>query len=523
MSTENDSSAILPLLQQMAQFFSVRNRRAFLVGGSVRDLLLHVPCADWDIATDGDAPRLARELADMLGGYYAYMNDKACRITIKHQQDKPTEPEEAIQTVKTTEATETRETVLDIAPLRGDAIEADLSLRDFTLNALAVPLSDLVSHLAAGTPLPLIDPLHGADDLAVHCLRAASAATFQQDPLRMLRAIRFMQHYQLTLEPQSEAMLVRDAPLLVKVAPERVHDELYAILTPDGGAERLRFMDSHGLFTVLFPEFAPARGMLQPELHHWDVLEHSLETVGSLERLAALLQAPPPESDLLATAELGAIAEIRELLQEAQQQGIFRFDDVLSPPMKLAALLHDIGKTVTFTTDEEGHIHFYGHPQAGVPLAQQIMRRLSASTQDRRLVQQVVAHHMRPGQLSHDTLTPRAIRRYFVDLGPVGINVALISLADHLAMRGPGPLGTPWERHLATVQQLLTAYIRERKRLLPPRLLQGDELMHRLNIPPGPLVGHLLEQIAEAQAEGSIHSKAEALWLAEERLARPDP
>jgi poly(A) polymerase len=515
MNTKNDSSEVLPLLQQVAQFFSAHGRRAFLVGGSVRDLLLHVPCADWDIATDGDAPRLARELANTLGGYYAYMNDKACRITIKHQQQ-TIEPEEA------REATETRETVLDIAPLHGAFIEADLCLRDFTLNALAVPLNDLVPHLAAGTPLPLIDPLHGADDLAAHRLRAVSDASFQQDPLRMLRAVRFMQRYQLTLEQQSEAMLVRDAPLLFRVASERVHDELYALLAPAGAAERLRFLDSHNLFTVLFPEFAPARGMPQPGLHHWDVLEHSLETVGSLERLAAILQAPPAEGDPLASAELDDIAEIRELLTEAEQQGIFRYAGMVSTPMKLAALLHDIGKTVTFTTDAGGHIHFYGHPQAGVPLAQHIMRRLSTSTQDSRLVQQVVAHHMRPGQLSHDTLTPRAIRRYFVDLGPVGINVALISLADHLAMRGPEPLGTTWERHLGTVRQLLTAYIRERKRLLPPRLLQGDELMHRLHIAPGPLVGYLLEQIAEAQAEGSIHSKEEALWLAEERLARPD-
>ena len=89
-------------------------------------------------------------------------------------------------------------------------------------------------------------------------------------------------------------------------------------------------------------------------------------------------------------------------------------------------------------------------------------------------------------------------------------------------MRGPEPLNTAWERHLATVRQLLTAYIRERKRILPPRLLQGDELMHRLHIAPGPLVGYLLDQIAEAQAEGTIHSKEEALWLAQERLARPN-
>ncbi len=186
--------------------------------------------------------------------------------------------------------------------------------------------------------------------------------------------------------------------------------------------------------------------------------------------------------------------------------------------MKLAALLHDIGKTVTYTRSEEGDIRFYGHPQAGIPLTQQILRRLNGSIHERRLAQQVAGHHMRPGQLSRDPITQRAIRRYFVDLGPTGIYVALISLADHLAMRGPEPLTTSWERHLATVRLLLNAYIRERESILPPRLIQPDELIHRLNLTPGPIIGQLLEAIAEAQADGKLHSKEEALWLAEEQL-----
>jgi poly(A) polymerase len=155
-----------------------------------------------------------------------------------------------------------------------------------------------------------------------------------------------------------------------------------------------------------------------------------------------------------------------------------------------------------------------------VPLAQRVLKQLSASTHDRRLVQQVVAHHMRPGQLSHDKVTERAIRRYFVELGPTGIHVALVALADHLSMRGPQPLTDAWERHLATVRLLLTRYIRERSRILPPRLIQGEELMRRLRLEPGPIIGQLLEHIAEAQAEGRIHSKDEALWLAEEKLNR---
>jgi putative nucleotidyltransferase with HDIG domain len=188
--------------------------------------------------------------------------------------------------------------------------------------------------------------------------------------------------------------------------------------------------------------------------------------------------------------------------------------------MKLAALLHDIGKPATFSVDENGGIHFYNHPQAGVPLVEQITRRLNTSTQDRRLAQQVAAHHMRPGQLGQlDLVTERAIRRYFVDLGPTGIYVALISLADHLATLGPQPLSDAWKGHLAVVRLLLTRYVRERERILPPRLVSPEELMRRLSLEPGPRVGQLLEYLAEAQADGKIHSKEEAIWLAEEWIA----
>ena len=126
---------------------------------------------------------------------------------------------------------------------------------------------------------------------------------------------------------------------------------------------------------------------------------------------------------------------------------------------------------------------------------------------------------MRPGQLGQDgPVTPRAIRRYFVDLGPTGIYVALISLADHLATLGPQPAKDSWQRHLAVVRLLLTGYIRERESILPPRLISPEELMRRLKLQPGPIIGQLLDLIAEAQAEGTIHSKEEAVWFAEEKV-----
>ena len=372
----------------------------------------------------------------------------------------------------------------------------------------------LAPDTRTGGGLNLIDPLHGLADLAAHRLKAVNAEVFRRDPLRMLRAVRLMMRYGLEIDRWTEELIIRDAALLTQVAAERVHDELYTLLGPAGATERLRFLDEHGLFTVIFPEFVVARAMRQPGPHHWDVLEHSLESVGALERVARMV-----EQDSESTGREDDLAEIRVLLREAETQGIFAFERLKAPGMKMAALLHDIGKTVTYSEDEDGGIHFYNHPQAGVPLVEQVMRRLCASTQDRRLAQLVSAHHMRPGQLGQDgPVTPRAIRRYFVDLGPTGIYVALFSLADHLATLGPQPVTNSWERHLGVVRLLLTSYIRERERILPPRLISPEELMRRLNLEPGPLVGQLLDLIAEAQAEGTIHSKEEALWLAEERV-----
>ncbi len=495
MRVELVDTGTLRLLREAARFFEEQHQRAFLVGGSVRNIVLGEPCVDWDIVIEREASAQARRLAERLGGHYAHMHEKASRVVVKGEQ----------------------ETVFDISQLGSNSLEADLRLRDFTLDAIAAPLASVVEHFENGTSIQFVDPLRGLADAEAHLLRVVDSDVFRRDPLRMLRAIRFAMRYSLTIDPSTEGLLMRDAALLPQVAPERIREELYAILAPDGATERLRKLDAYGLFTVLVPEFRPARGMRQPFPHYWDVLEHSFKSVGMLERLAALLPQEPESIRSSPLEQEGHLVEIAALLREAEQQGIFQFSTLTTPGMKLATLLHDIGKPATYALDREGGIHFYGHPQAGVPLAGQILKRLSASTADRRLVQQATAHHMRPGQLGQaGPVTPRAIRRYFVDLGHTGILIAVLSLADHLATLGPQPLNEHWTRHLSTVQLLLTSYIRERESILPTQLVSAPDLMRRLKLQPGPLVGQLLEQIAEAQADGRIHSREEALWLAEE-------
>lgn len=496
-------------LMQVAQFFADQQAQIYLVGGSLRNLLLGDPCGDWDLVTDGEAHKLARRLADRLGGFYAHMHEKASRVVVRF----PSGGEDL---------------VLDIAPLRGLSLEEDLRARDFTLNALAAPLEVVLEQLARSgsldaSSLALIDPTGGLTDLQQRRLRAVDAEVFRHDPLRMLRALRLSRRYTLAMAAETEKLIRRDATLLPRVAVERIQAELSALLAQSDALSQLYRLDTCGLLMVLFPELQAACGMRQPSPHYWDVLEHSLQSVHFLEVLAAALETAPdtPFAPALAAtaADAEALREIRELLREGEQQEVFRFADLHTARMKLAALLHDIGKPLTYTIDGQGAIHFYGHPQVGVPVASGIMARLSASTQDRRLVQLVTAHHMRPGQLGQDgPVTPRAIRRYFVDLGPTGILVALFSLADHLATLGPQPLTMAWSRHLSVARLLLTSYIRERSTILPPRLVRADELMSRLRLQPGPILGRLLEAIAEAQAEGRIHSREEAILLAREYI-----
>ncbi|HEY1350606.1 MAG TPA: HD domain-containing protein [Ktedonobacteraceae bacterium] len=485
---------MLRVLTETANFFAEQQAQVYLVGGSLRDLLFEEPCVDWDLVTDGEAHTLARLLANRLGGSYAYLHEKASRVVLCPEQ------------------TATQH-IFDISPLYGRSLEEDLRTRDFTLNALAAPLTDVVKYLngsETGIYHFLIDPLYGHADLQNRLLRVVDADTFRRDPLRMLRALRLAKRFKLTLAAQTKTLLQRDCSLLTRVAVERIHQEIYSVLSTQGALDWLHELDTYGLLTTLIPEMQAARALRQPPPHYWDVLEHSLQSVAALETLTAALQDPTD----IAGEELG---ELRALLYDGEQQGIFHFAELQAPRMKLAALLHDIGKPQTHTIDVRGDIHFYGHPQLGAPIASEIMRRLSASTQDRRLAQMVAAHHMRPGQLGQDSVvTPRAIRRYFVDLGPIGILVALFSLADHLATLGPQPRVQAWTRHLSVVRLLLTGYIREREKILPPRLVHSEELMSRLKLQPGPILGQLLDLIAEAQAEGTIHSREEAILLARE-------
>src|SRR4029453_15654404 len=231
-----------------------RQRPPVLVGGAVRDALGGGgrgmrPIADLDVAVPSGALDLARRVADRLGGAFV-----------------PLDPERGAARVVT------RGAWLDVTDWRADTLEGDLAARDFTVNALAVPLGELLKNGRAR----VIDPTGGLADLRARRLRVHDARVLADDPLRTLRGVRLEAALGLRLTPSTVKAIRAAGPALATVSGERVRDELLAVLALPGTARALRRLDALGLPTVIVPEIEPMRATTQPAPHRFRVLEHSL-------------------------------------------------------------------------------------------------------------------------------------------------------------------------------------------------------------------------------------------------------
>jgi poly(A) polymerase/tRNA nucleotidyltransferase (CCA-adding enzyme) len=184
--------------------------------------------------------------------------------------------------------------------------------------------------------------------------------------------------------------------------------------------------------------------------------------------------------------------------------------------LKLAALLHDVGKPKTQSEGDDGRIHFYNHELVGAQIAAARMQELRFSRDEMERVRTIVGAHMRPAHLARaDDLTRRAIYRFFRATSCGGVDVVLLCLADHLATWGPNLQEERWARRLEAAETLLTHWFdRYEETVEPPPLITGGELMAELSLEPGPQVGRLLRMLQEAQAAGEVQTREEVLALA---------
>ncbi len=435
----------------------------------MRDDLLDRPTADLDVVVDGDVGGAARAVARAARGPAFELSDEFGSWRVMA-------PDRAWQ--------------VDLSPLRGGSLDADLALRDFTVNAIAEPLD-------GGER---VDPQGGAADLAAGRLRAVGRQAFADDPLRVVRLVRLAA--QLGLEPDAATIaLARDsAPATAAVAQERVFAELKRIVAGDGVVASLALMDALGLTAAILPELQALRGVEQNRYHHADVHAHTIEV---LEHAVALQADPGAVFGAEHAAAVGAL--LAEPLADDVDRGF---------ALRLGALLHDAAKPATLGHRDDGTPTFLGHDRAGAELAREVLTRLRASERLKAHVAALARHHLRLGFLVHEApLSRRALYRYLTTCEPVEVDVTLLSVADRLATRGRKAQESI-AKHLDVARVVLPAALQWRAEGRRTPLVRGDKLAAALELEEGPEVGRLLAEIDEARFAGEVSTCDEALALA---------
>jgi poly(A) polymerase len=463
---------------------TLAGQRAWLVGGAVRDRIRGAAAADLDVVVDGDPGEVARALAR------AASAPRASAFALSEEYG-------GWRVVARGGAWQ-----IDVERLRGDSLEDDLALRDFTVNAIAEPLDG-----AQSGPHGLIDPLGGLQDLAHSRLRAVGPRAFAEDPLRVLRLVRMAVELELEPTPETLRAAAAHAERLRAVSPERVFLELRRILASPRATSGLELMGEIGAATAVLPELQALRGVEQSRYHHRDVYGHTLEVLGQTIALTAA-----PDDPALAA-----------LLAEPLADDLTRAE-----ALRWGALLHDIAKPATreVVADPRArvdrHVTFIGHDRIGAELAGEILGRLRVSGRLRAHVAALVRHHLRLGFLLHEPqpLARRTVFAYLRACEPVEVDVTLLSVADRLATRGARSQEAI-DAHLRLARTVLADALRWHADGPPAALWRGDELADALGIAPGPRLGELLEELAAARYAGEIATRAQALDHARRALATP--
>jgi poly(A) polymerase len=467
---------VLPALAKLA---GELGGQLYFVGGTVRDALLGRSALDFDLVVPAQARHWAERLRGQLGGGALVdlcgPDDETYRVVWRGIQ-------------------------FDLAAFRGQATElaADLRLRDFTINAMALA----VDALARPGGAPLIDPLTGLADLRKRCLRHCPGA-FAADPVRLLRAYRFAATLDFTVDPATAAEIAAHAPLIAGVAAERITAELRLIFASPRTSAALAMLSEAGLLPLLLPELYRSVGVVQPEFHHLDVFDHSFLALVMIERVIADPGRYFP----------GQGKSIKGYLEHPGRIAA----------LKWAALLHDIGKPPTRAEHprQPERITFYRHDTVGSELVAGIASRLKWSRRENVLVGELIAMHMQPFHLcnvqrSGGRLTRKAALKLCRRAKEELTGLFLLAMADALAGKGeksPPRMEEEIARLFDRVEQLNREHIRPV--LSGPPLLTGRDLIENFALQPGPMFAELLDGLATARVEGRVVDRESALaWVA---------
>jgi poly(A) polymerase len=467
-------------------------RRLFLVGGTIRDIILGREPTDFDFAVSGSGLEFASAFARKIHGSLVVLSEPDDEARVVYHRD----------------------LTFDFNGFGNRAIEDDILRRDFTANALAVEvLPDGVGDL--------LDIVAGRKDITERLLRPVTPNSLKLDPLRLLRAIRIALEIDFRID-ESVFDLARNVTLK-QTAPERIGAELLRIMECPGSYTFIRKLFEIGRLQDILPELVPL-------LDNEDLREHSLRTYYKIEEIVtddSYFRRFDPE--WTAYFDRWGMGEAQSEKDKGQSE---EPEDTASPRprvpassptpdpqppvpsplpyrrgiLKLAGLLHDIAKPETRFINVQGETHFYGHDSLGARAASRIGRdRLRLSRAQTTMLSTLVAEHMRLHLLATaPDLTDRAVRRFFRDLGEEAFGLMILCFADGWATAGR-------TGHLEdTIARMIDQRRTEAAQLKVRRFVTGRELI-ALGLKPGPVFKVILQELEDLQLEGVISSTEQGL------------
>jgi putative nucleotidyltransferase with HDIG domain len=467
-----DSPAVAAAREALAGFGD-----AWIVGGAVRDALSDRPVVDLDLAVAGNPADAARRIA-------AASRGPAFELSAEFATWRALAGD--------------RSWHADVSALRGETIAGDLARRDFTVNAIALPLDDL-----EGEP---IDPYDGRAALAARMLSPVSDLSLTDDPLRILRAARLGAELRFGLDRELVRLAREAAPRAGEPAGERQLAELRLLVAGPDPLRGLELLDGLHATAAVLPELDRLRGVGQNPNHHLDVHGHTLEVLANLLTV---------ERDLVEYTGDAAPA-VATLLAEPLADDFSRGE-----ALRFAAILHDTGKPATREEHAGGFVSFIGHDREGAVVVREACARLKASRALSRHLEALTLHHLHLGFMTHERpLSRRRLYDYLKLTEPVAADVTLLTVADRLSARGTGPTATPEmiEAHLELAREVLPAAIGWHRNGPPRPPIAGDELAAAVGIEPGPELGRLLDEIEAAVFTGEVKTADDAIELASNSL-----
>lgn len=446
------------ILNNLSSFFP---NEIYLVGGSVRDYFLGKTSYDRDlIVVDEDAKIFSEKVAEFFGAAFVPLDEvnKIYRVVLPDKLN-----------------------FLDITNPVEESLEKDIMRRDLTINALA-------ANIRTGE---IVDFCGGLKDLENKIIKGVCDKNFEEDPLRLLRVFRFYSILGFEVDENLIEVIKKYSVLISNPAKERVLYELMKLFSGKYADLALLKMDECGLLELIFP-FVKELKQVPPNLHHHlDLFHHSIETVKQVQMLYE------NSSDT-----------VKEHLDKVDFGGFSRLAH-----LKLACFVHDIGKFSTWTIEKDtGRHRFIKHDDVGSKLIVPILKSLTFSNKQIEYLKLMIKKHMYPtAVVSAPDLSEKVMMRFVRKMENDAIDNILIAQADRLSARGPEITDEIVNENITALNNLLSFYLEAKETLKPlPKLLDGNDIMNILNIPPSKQLGDIIKALLEAQISGDVTTKEEA-------------